>query len=236
MKPVRMVLAVGLSLAAFITARPAVAGADPMAPPAPLHSAALGAHTHVQPGTTCASHAAHLRRHHHHRAATIRASATTTTRPQPLNPARQRPEHRAALPRVSASGRTHAGPRDGQRAFAAITGLRSLLTVAVAPMDPDQNEIVRGLEGFPLESRGPPRAGPLDSLPPSFAGGLPRYLLSPAPTHRPFGSTVAASPGGLIPAAARARPRTACSYGFTRSQEPLQGCSHACRPEGAAAC
>ena len=236
MKPLRMVLAVGLSLTAFVAARPAAAGADPMASPASLHAAALGAHTHVQPGSTSASHATNVRHHHHHRAAANRASTATTTRPQPLSPPRQHPEHRAALPRVSAGGRNHAGPRDGQRAFAAVTGLRSLFTPAAAPMDPDQNEIARGVKGFPLESRGPPRAGPFDSLPPSFAGGLPRYLQSPAPILRPSGSTVAASSRGLIPAAAHARFRSACSYELTRSQEPLQCCSHACRPEGAAVC
>src|SRR5713101_5328150 len=132
MKPVCFITLLASMLIAA-AAKPAASASAPT----DLHSAARAVHTDAcATRTETAVH--HARHRHHHRMARARATltATTTTRPQPLHPARQRPEHRAALPQVSRSVRDHSGPRTGGRALATQPGLASLLTVSVTPLDP----------------------------------------------------------------------------------------------------
>lgn len=232
--------------AAFAVTLAALAWAGPEAGPggcdarcasaAALVVAARPAHTDASSRHIAASHAAHARHHHRHLVHASRGLGVTTTRPQPLSPPRQHPEHRAALPRLSAGLRTHSGSRDGQRALTALPGLPALLTLAGEGLDPDQNQSVARMEGFIYSGRGPPRAGPFTSLPPSLAGGLPLLLLSTAPwPHLQSGSLIATQSRG-VSHAAPVRLTAASSYRFSPSLEPLPCCSCANRPEGAVAC
>ncbi len=229
-----LAVAVTLSLATAAWARPATC-LEACASRGALTTVARASHTAAS-RHVAAVQKAHPRQHHRHGLRANRALGVTTTRPQPLSPPRQRPEHRAALPRVSARERTHSGPRAGYRALAALPGLYSLPTSTPGRLDSDRIPFSEGQPGLDHSGRGPPRAGPFTSLPPSFAGGLPPYLQSTA--VRPSiqsGSSDAPRSHGVF----RAAPgwlAAASSYRFTPSQEPLQRCSHACRPEGAAVC
>lgn len=222
-----------LSLATAAMARPATC-LEACAPAATFTTVAHPAHTaawhHQAPGR-----AAHPRAHHRHASRASRALGVTTTRPQPLSPPRQRPEHRAALPRVSSGGRTHAGPRAGDRGLAALPGLHSLPTPAARALDADQIQLNERQPGLDHPGRGPPRTGPFTSLPPCFAGGLPPFLPSTAPRSLVQPGSSCASRLGRGIRAASALARTASSYGRNPFPEPLQSCSCADRPEGAAA-
>ena len=241
MKPLRPGIVVTLGVAAALGmslgARPAAADVDRGASPVVLQVAARPAHTDATPCLSVRTgHALHLRHHRHGGRHAGRMAGATTTRREPLSPPRPHPEHRAALPRVGTGTRTHGGSRDGQRAIATLPGLPALLTLEAGSFDADQNASFARMRGFVHSGRGPPRAGPFTSLPPSFAGGLPLLLPSTAlllPLQS--GSSDAPRSHGVF----RAAPgwtAAACSYRFTRSEEPLQRCSHACRPEGAAVC
>ena len=233
MKTVRIAIPMALALAAALVARPAGADAVRHAAPASLHAAAHPVHTAAASRVACATHGI---RHHLHRHAPRPGHGFTiaTTRPLPLRPTRSHPDHRAALPRARAVQRDHGGVRSGHRTLATLPGVPSLLTLAVAPLDPDQNETISREEGTVFAGRGPPSPPTHTTLPPSFAGGpaldLPSPAILPVPSDRPD-----ADPSRGVPSAAL-RPRSDGSYRITRFQEPLTGSSHACRPEGAAVC
>ena len=233
MKTIRIAILVAMALAAAVLARPAGADATRRAAPTSLHTAARPAHTAAAGSLASASHGA---RHHLRRHAPRPGHGFTiaTTRPLPVRPTRSHPDHRAALPRARAVQRDHGGVRSGHRMLATLPGIPSLLTLTVAPLDPDQNETFSREEGTVFAARGPPSAPSHTSLPPSFAGGPSSDPASPAILPVQSGSP-GAEPSRGIPSAAT-RPRPACSYRITRFQEPLQGSSHACRPEGAAVC
>ncbi len=197
---------------------------------------ARAAHTDASARHVASSHLARARHHHRHALRVSRSFAPVAARPQPLSPARQRPEHRAALPRMNASTRTHSGPRDGQRALAALPRMPSMLTLAGGWFDPDRIQCILCQGGLVHSGRGPPRAGPFTSLPPSRAGGLPPFLLSTASfALLQSGSSDASRSRGVYRGVSM-RIAAVSSYRLTRSLEPLQRCSCANRPEGAVAC
>jgi len=223
-----------LALAGSILGRTAVAADSARGTPGPaMHAPARASHTVAHARSAHAG-----RRAAHHRLARTRYGITAgDERPMPLHPAGRGPERRAALPRVHRSVRDHGGSRSGHRALATVPGLPNLLAHSVSQLDPDQNDTMCFEPGCALAGRGPPGPAEPSRIPPSLAGGHPTLSASPAltsATQHP-GSTDAPPDRGLLrPASARVRP--ACSYSTTESQEPLTGCSHPCRPEGAAGC
>jgi hypothetical protein len=234
MKSIRNAAIVMLTLAGAMLVRTAVAADSARATPGPsVHAAARASHTATHAHATRAGHRAA-----HHRFARTRYGITAGDgRPTPLHPVGRGPERRAALPRIHRTVRDHGGSRSGHRTLATVPGLPTLLALDFTQLDPDQNQTMSCETGCVLAGRGPPAPAEPSSFPPSLAGGHPTLSASPAPTsatHHP-GSTDAPPDRGLLrPASARVRP--AFSYPITDLQEPLTGCSHPCRPEGAAGC
>ena len=227
--------ALTMALASASWAQPATC-AGPCASRAAFVVTARASHTDASARHVASSRAAGLRHHHRHALLANRSTGATTTRPQPLTPARQRPEHRAALPRVTARMRTQTGPREGQRALAALPGLPSHLTLAGGRLDPDQIHFIARTDGFIYAGRGPPRPGPFTSLPPSCAGGLPLLLLSAALWPLLLSGSSNASWSRGVSRAAPVRLAAASSYRFTPLLEPPPSCSYANRLEGAVVC
>ncbi len=227
------VAAFAIALASALPASAVAGGAG--AATRTMCAPARAAHTDASARHLARNRAAHAR-HRHHRLAHVTRGGVTTTRPQPLSPPRSRPEHRAALPRVSARVRTPSGPRDGHGALALAPVPRAQTTPTGARLDPDRFQLVVHQGGGVHAGRGPPRAGPLTTLPPFSVGGLPSFLTSATLPTQLQSSRSSASHVREVCRSASARPGAAFPYRDTPSSEPLTSCSYANRPEGAVAC
>ncbi len=220
-----------LMLAAIVAARPALAAENHSR--AEMRGVAHAVHTDASGVRSTRLHAGVRRRHHRHAALERQASAADATpRPQPLRPERPRPDPRAALPRLVGGAHGHGESRAHDRTAAALPGRSALIAVATIPLDIHQNDSTVPPGGSSHAGRGPPRAASYATLPPLCAGRADLLLPIPAPAASNPGPS-ADTPRGI---ATGTRARMACPYAFVSVPEPLQGCSHACRPEGAAAC
>ena len=212
--------------AATVAARSA--GAAPSSGATSFHAAAGAAHTD-------ATH-----RHAHRRAHRTLARYTTSapawpvaTRPFPYRPTHPRREHRADMPRAHRLGRSHGDPRTGSRLMATLPGQTALMATTVTRLDLLQNEGMTTVGGFEFSGRGPPRASPLTDLPPSLAAGLPK-LPPPAAPLSSTSRSIPSTPGDFA-CLARARAGAGSAPVSKLYLEPPTSCSHADRPEGAAA-
>jgi len=221
-----------LMLAAIVAARPALAARNHSR--AEMRGVAHAVHTDASGVRSTRLHTGVRHRHHRHAALERQASAAATTpRPQPLRPERPRPDPRAALPRLVGGAHGHGESRAHDRTAAALPGRSALIAVATIPLDICQNDSTVPPGGSSHAGRGPPRAASSATLLPPRAGQADLLLPIPAPAASAPGSSERTAQG----IAALARARMARPFASASLQpELLQGCSHACRPEGAAAC
>ena len=218
-----------LVLGACLAPRPALAAGSH--PRAEMRGVAHAVHTDASVAGATRLHAGVRHRHHRHATLERQASAAATTpRPQPLRPERPRPDPRAALPRLGGRAHGHGGTRAHDRTAAAQPGRSALIAVATAPLDDHQNDSTVPPGGSSHSGRGPPRAASSATLPLSGAGLVQLLLPIPAPAASTPGSSEVTVEGVAT------RARMACPCAFVSVLELLPSCSHACRPEGAAAC
>jgi len=160
--------------------------------------------------------------------------------PGPAMHAPARASHTVAHARSAHAGRRAAHHRLARTRYGITAGDERPMPLHPAGRGPERRAALPRVHRSVRDhggSRSGHRALATSRIPPSLAGGHPTLSASPAltsATQHP-GSTDAPPDRGLLrPASARVRP--ACSYSTTESQEPLTGCSHPCRPEGAAGC
>jgi hypothetical protein len=151
--------------------------------------------------------------------------------PAPRDPARQRAEHRAALP-AQPRGHRHAPTSRQGHALLVSTGTTMSTSIAER-VDALADDSISIREGRVTSGRGPPRARRFVSLLPA---SLPGSLLIPRSVAPPDRSSRPTHPA--VPTA-RAVPRPlAGNHAVSRPEHPetVSGRSHVRRPEGTAAC
>ena len=151
--------------------------------------------------------------------------------PAPRNPARQRAEHRAALP-IPPRGHRHAPVSRQGHALLVSTGATMSASIAER-FDALADDSISIREGRVTSGRGPPRAGLFASLLPASLPGsfrTPRFAAPPDPPSHPTHPAVPIT---------RAAPRLlAGDRAVPRPEHPetVSGRSHVRPHEGTAAC
>ena len=232
MKLVRTAAMLALILAATVAARPAASAGR--APRAGLQVAARAVHTDASGARSSRAHARSAHRHtHHHRARTNPAARlASSSAPAPLQPMKPGPDHRAALPRIVGSGHGQGGTRAAGSIHAALAGRAAPLILAGAAHTPrgDDSNVPSG--GSIHSGRGPPRIASLTTLPLLRARrAAPNFSLRAPTPPEPEPSEFSEPPDH-----ARIRATVARCSVVRLNQERNFRRSHACRPEGAAAC
>ena len=172
-------------------------------------------------------------RAHHHDGAIVRSGRHRAFPgvPAPHSPARQRAEHRAALP-VAARGHHRAPTSRPSHALPVAIVIPTGSAIA-ARLDALPDDSFSILAGRVISGRGPPRARRFASLPPT---SLPGSLLTSRSAAPPARSSFPTHPAVAVarvlpclPAGPRAVPLPECP-------ETVSGRSHVRRPGGTAAC